>query len=383
MNVLRSSRLTVLALAAALALSACGSDNNTSDNTSDPVAGPGDASGSKSASGSPSGGDITCAKGALTGAGSSAQKNAMDEWVKTYQVECDGATVNYQSVGSGAGIQQFIAGTVDFAGSDSALKDDEQPKADARCQTGSAINLPMVVGPIGVAYNLSGVDNLILDAPTIAKIFSDQIKTWNDPAIAALNPDATLPSTPIQAFHRSDSSGTTDNFTKYLKAAAGDAWTFDNGKEWMAPGGQGAKGNEGISVGVQQTDGGVGYLELSFIKNNDLSAAKVETGNGSPVELTTENAGKAVEAAKIKGTGNDLKLSIDYGTKADGVYPIVLVTYEIVCEKGTAADKVDLLKGFLNYTASEQGQSGISNLGYGPLPASFITKVRASVDALG
>ena len=379
MNVLRSSRLTGLAIAAALALSACGSDNNTND----PAAGPGDASGSKSASGSPSGGGITCAKGSVTGAGSSAQKNAVDEWVKTYQQECDGATVNYQSVGSGAGIEQFIAGTVDFAGSDSALKDEEQPKADARCKSGKAINLPMVVGPVGVAYNLSGVKDLILDGPAIAKIFSGKITTWNDATLQALNPDTKLPSTPIQAFHRSDSSGTTDNFTKYLKAAGGTDWTFDAGKEWKAPGGQGAKGNEGISAGVKQSDGAVGYLELSFVENSGLSAAKIQTGAGSPVELTTENAGKAVEAAKIKGTGNDLKLSIDYATKADGVYPIVLVTYEIVCEKGTAADKVDLLKGFLSYTASEKGQSDISDLGYGPLPASFITKVRASVDALG
>lgn len=372
MTVSRSNALLGLA-AAALALAGCGTDNNSPDTAAGPTGG---------ASATAGAGNITCAKGALTGAGSSAQKNAVDEWVKTYQQACSGSTINYQSVGSGAGIEQFIAGTVDFAGSDSALKDEEQPKADARCKTGKAINLPMVVGPVGVAYNLSGVKDLVLDAPTIAKIFAGSVTTWNDAAIAALNPSATLPATPIQAFHRSDSSGTTDNFTKYLKAAAGPAWTFDAGKEWKAPGGQGAKGSEGVTAGVKQTDGAIGYLELSFIENSKLSAADIATGAGTPVKLTTQTAGKAVEAAQIKGTGKDLKLSIDYATKAEGAYPIVLVTYEILCDSGNAPDKVALLKGFLGYTASEKGQSDITNLGYGPLPASFITKVRASVEGI-
>jgi phosphate transport system substrate-binding protein len=290
--------------------------------------------------------------------------------------------VNYQSVGSGAGIEQFIAGTVDFAGSDSALKPEEQPKADARCGTGKAINLPMVVGPVAVAYNLPGVEDLVLDAPTIAKIFSGTITTWDDAAIQALNPDATLPSTGVQAFHRSDSSGTTDNVTKYLVAAAGSDWTYDKGKEWRAPGGQGAKGSDGVAAGVKQTQGGIGYMELSFVENAGLQAARIDTGAGEPVELTTEAASTAVEAAEVTGTGNDLALSLDYATKAPGAYPIVLVTYEVVCEKGTAADKLDLLKGFLTWTASEAGQDAVAEVGYAPLPDSIVAKVRASVSAL-
>ncbi len=367
MTLLRTGSLTGLVLTGALALTACGSDNTTA------------ASGSSAGSGGPT----DCASGSVTGAGSSAQANAMAEWVKQYQQKCPGATVNYQSVGSGAGIAQFTAGTVDFAGSDSALKDTEQAPADARCKTGKAINLPMVVGPVGVAFNLQGVDDLVLDGATIAKIFSGQITMWDDPAIKALNPDAQLPGTAIQAFHRSDGSGTTENFTKYLAATAGPAWTFESGKDWKALGGQGAKGNEGVSAAVKQTDGAIGYLELSFIENSGLPAAKIATGASEPVELTTENAGKAIEAAKLAGTGNDLKLSIDYATKADGVYPIVLVTYEIVCESGTGPDKVALLKSFLDYTASEDGQQAIAQVGYGALPTSFIDKVRTSVKALG
>lgn len=365
MKVSRTGRMTGLVLAGVLGLAGCASESDA-------------GSGGSNA-------NIACppAPGSITGAGSSAQKNAMDEWVKAFQTSCNGSTINYQSTGSGAGIEQFIAGTVDFAGSDSALKADEQAKADARCGTGRAINLPMVVGPIGIAYNLPGVEDLVLDAPTAAKIFSGQIKTWDDAAIKALNPQASLPSTPIQAFHRSDSSGTTDNFTKYLAAAAPQEWTYGAEKEWKAPGGQSAKGNEGLSGAVKQTPGAISYLELSFIENAGLKAAKINTGGSSPVELTTENAGKAVEAAQVVGTGNDLKLKIDYATKQEGVYPIVLVTYEIVCEKGTPAGKLPVLKSFLDYTASKEGQEAISDIGYGPLPQSFIDKVRTSVQQLG
>lgn len=369
MKVSRTGRTAVLVLAGAMTLVACGSDN-----TSPPA-----ASGSASSGG---GSSINCATGSITGAGSSAQKNAMDEWIKAYQSACKGATINYQSVGSGAGREQFFASTVDFAGSDAALKDTEQPKADARCKTGKGINLPMVVGPIGIAYNLQGVTDLVLDATTLAKIFAGSITTWNDPAIKALNSSANLPATPIQTFHRSDSSGTTENFTDYLKAAAGSAWTFGAGGDWKAPGGQGAKGSEGVSTAVKGAQGAIGYLELSFVENSKLSAAKIATGAPAPVQLSAVNGGKAVEAAKVTGTGNDLKLTIDYATKTDGVYPIVLVTYEIVCESGTPADKLKLLQSFLDYTASADGQKAISGIGYGPLPQSFIDKVRKSVKAL-
>lgn len=368
MTSMRTGRLAGLALVGALGLAACGSDGA-------PAPAAGGAGGA--------GGDLACSTGSVTGAGSSAQKNAMDEWVKTYQQACPGATINYQSVGSSSGRQQFLAGTVDFAGSDSALKPDEQAAADARCGTGKALNLPMVVGPIGIAYNLQGVDDLVLDAAAIAKIFSGQITTWDDPALTALNPDASLPSTPIQQFHRSDGSGTTDNLTKYLEAAAPQAWTFASGSDWKAPGGQGAKGNEGVSAGVKGAEGSIGYLELSFIENGGLNAARLASGDGEPVELTAESAGKAVEAAELKGTGNDLTLALDYATKDAGVYPIVLVSYEIVCEKGTAPDKIALIQDFLSYTASDEGQNAIEGLGYAPLPRGFIEKVRSSVEALG
>ncbi|MDX6432534.1 MAG: phosphate transport system substrate-binding protein, partial [Streptosporangiaceae bacterium] len=266
--------------------------------------------------------------------------------------------------------------------SDSALKPEEHAPADARCKTGKAIDLPMVVGPIAVAYNLKGVTGLQLSPATTAGIFAGTIKTWNDPAIKKDNPSATLPSTPIKTLHRSDDSGTTDNFTKYLTATAPDIWKFAGGKKWTAPGGQGLKGSDGVSTALKQTDGSVGYVEMSFATNNSLSTAKVKNGAGEYVDLTPENAGKSVASAAPVGTGNDLALKIDYKTTAAGAYPIVLVTYEIVCEKGLPTEQANFVKAFLTYTSGSAGQSALTKLGYAPLPDSVLTKVQTAVKAL-
>ncbi|AGL21271.1 phosphate ABC transporter substrate-binding protein PstS [Actinoplanes sp. N902-109] len=352
-----------IAMTAVFALSACGSDN-----TDSPAAG-----GASAAAGS-------CAAGQLTAQGSSAQKNAMDEWIKTYQGQCSGAQIGYEGTGSGAGIQAFIAGTADFAGSDSALKDDEQPQADAKCPGGQALNLPMVVGPIAVVYNVKGADSLQFSASTLAKIFSGKITKWDDPAIKAENSGATLPSTAIQAVHRSDESGTTDNFTKYLSKTAEADWTYGNAKAWKAPGGTGANKSDGVASLVKSTEGTISYVELSFAENSDLQKAKIKNGAGEFTELTGESAGKTIEGAKVAGTGNDLKLDIDYSTTTAGAYPIVLATYEIVCSKGSA--KAAAIKGFLTYTSSTGGQQALSELGYAPLPESVRSKVAASVAAI-
>ncbi len=304
----------------------------------------------------------------------------MDEWIKTYQGQCSGAQINYQGTGSGAGIQAFIGGTADFAGSDSALKPEEQPQADAKCPGGQALNLPMVIGPIAVVYNLQGVDGLQLDGPTLAKIFSGKVTKWNDPAIAGQNSGANLPSTTIATVHRSDESGTTDNFTKYLSKTAEADWTFSNAKAWKAPGGTGAKGSDGIASLIKSTAGAISYVELSFAENSDLSMAKIKNGAGEYTELTGESAGKTIEGAKITGTGNDLKMSIDYGTSTPGAYPIVLVTYEIACSKGSP--KAKEVQSFLKYTSSTGGQSALKDLGYAPLPETVRSKVETSVAAI-
>lgn len=373
----RSSAFAAIAVAGALTLTACGSDDNSSADKGSDSSAPTTGSGS-----APAATKLDCGKGNLAGAGSSAQKNAIDEWVKAYQQKCADTTINYQSSGSGAGRQSFFDGQVAFAGSDSALKDDEAAKGQAVCKAGPAINLPMVTGPIAVAYNVSGVKDLVLDAKTIAGIFGGKIKTWDAAEIKALNPSAQLPSSPIQTVHRSDKSGTTENFTKYLKAAAPADWTAEPSQDWPSQDGQSAKGSEGVAGVVKQTNGSIGYMEVSFAENNGLGIAQINTGASKPVKLTPEAAGKAVAAAQVQGTGNDVKLKLDYATKAEGAYPIILVTYEIVCEKGTPGDKLALLKSFLTYTASDEGQGILAKNGYAPLPAEIAAKVRTAVAAL-
>ncbi len=363
-----------VAIAGVLSLAACGTDDNSGGGAS-PVA----ATGATDAATGDGGG----LSGTINAAGSSAQANAIAEWKKAFRATNPGVTINYQPSGSGAGVQSFIQGTVAFAGSDSALNDDagEPAKANARCKTGNAINLPMVTGPVAVVYNLAGVDGLQLSPKTIGGIFNGTITTWNDAAIKKDNPDADLPATKIQAFHRSDESGTSDNFTKFLKAT--DAWPYEPGKAWPAEAkGQGAKGSDGVTQAIKSTDGSIGYVELSYAENSGLAMAKVANGSGEFVELTPESAARTVEAAKIVGTGNDLELDIDYATSAAGAYPIVLVTYEITCEKGLPAQDAQLVKAFLTYTAGDEGQQALTSLGYAPLPAPLLAKVRTAVDAI-
>ncbi|MFL6111562.1 MAG: phosphate ABC transporter substrate-binding protein PstS, partial [Catenulispora sp.] len=299
-----------------------------------------------------------------------------------YQTACSGATINYQGTGSGAGQQALIAGTADFAGSDSPLAAADQTKADAKCASGPAIHLPAVVGPIAVVFNVSGVTALQLKDATIAKIFAGKITTWNDPAIAADNPGVTLPSTKILAVHRADDSGTTDNFTKFLSKTATADWTYDHNKTWKAPGGQAEQKSDGVATAVSSTDGAIGYVEWSFAQAKNLKMAKVGNGAGEFAELTGDAAGKTIASAKVAGTGSDLQLTIDYNTTTPGAYPIVLVTYEIVCSKGTPAAAQPLLKSFLTYITSTDGQAAAASIGYAPLPEEVRTKVAATVATL-
>lgn len=374
MSVSRISALGAIALSGALALSACASENNGSA----PAAGSTGA-----AAGSTAAGD--CFSGDLKAEGSSAQKNAIDEAIKAYQNACSDANIDYQPTGSGAGIKQFIAKQVDFAGSDSALKttpkDGKVEADDAKAACGSeAWNIPMVTGPIAIAYNVKGVDKLVLNAEVAAKIFDGKITTWNDPAIAALNKGVTLPSTPIKVFFRSDESGTTENFTKYLKAAAPDAWSYDTGKKWTGKG-EGKEKSAGVATAVKGQDGGITYVELSYAQQNQLSMAQIDNGSG-PVELTADSVGKTVATAKQTGTGNNLALKIDYATKEAGAYPIVLVTYEVVCSKYADAETGKKVKSFLKTFSSDAVQKQLESKGYAPLPTEVATKVQTAVDAI-
>lgn len=365
MKLSRTFRVASPLLAAAIVLTACGSDNNAPAGGDQAVANASD-----------------CPAGTLNAEGSSAQQNAIDEVIANYTSQCPDATVNYNPTGSGAGIEQFTAGQVDFAGSDSALseEDGEVAAAEKRCQGNPAWNLPMVVGPVAMAYNLPGVDALVLTPEVAAKIFKGEITTWGDPAIADLNPDASLPKDDIKVFFRSDESGTTENFQKYLAGAAGDVWTDEPSKTWPGAG-EGREKSSGVADGVKTTPGSITYVEWSYARDNGLGVAQVDNGAG-PVELTGQSVATAVAAATPVGEGNDLRLELDYATKADGAYPIVLVTYEIVCSKGLDAEKTKQVKSFLSYFASAEVQASLEEIGYAPLPDEVRSKVETAIEAI-
>ena len=358
---------------AALTLTACGSDNNASaPGTSASGTGTGTASAKADCAG----------KNSLTGEGSTAQQNAIAELNKVWGQVCSGKTLAYNPTGSGAGVDQFIAKQVDFAGSDSALKDDQVQKAADRCGGNPAWNLPLVFGPVALAYNIDGVDKLVVNADVLAKIFQGQITKWNDPAIAALNSGTSLPDADIKPVYRSDSSGTTDNFQKYLAAAAPQSWTKGAGKEFQGGAGEGAQKSSGVVQAIQATPGSIGYVEKSPAAAAGLKNAEIDSGAGA-VALTDDSTGKAVAAAKVKGDGNDLTLDLNalYASKEPGSYPLMLATYEIVCSKGYDADTAAAVKSFLTVSAN-QGQANLSAAGYVPLPDSFKQRLLKSVDAI-
>jgi phosphate transport system substrate-binding protein len=366
----RSAAVLGIAAAGALLLAACGSDNNS---TSGP-------SGSAASSANTS--NVQCSSGSLTGGGSTAQTNAITAWYKAYETKCASANINYQTVGSGAGVTGFENGTLDWAGSDFALSGSDVAKANARCTGGQAIDLPMAPGGVAIGYNVPGVSSLNLSASTLAKIFSGKITNWNDPAIAKDNPGVTLPSLGIQTFHRSDSSGTSYNFTNYLANEAKADWSFGPNKNWTAPGGQGDKGSALMAGDVKKTSGGIGYFEDSFATENNISVAKVGNAGGKFVELTPQNVTNFLASAKVVGQGNDLALSFDYTNTDATAYPNLLVTYEIVCTKGNKAASVSLLKNFLSFAASSQGQAILQQEGYVPLPAELQSKVANAVSSI-
>lgn len=366
------ARISSLALVSALALSACSSESDSSS----------------SSSSSKSGGSAAteCGTKAIKAEGSTAQDNAIQDAIEKYGENCSDASVTYNGTGSGNGIKQFIAGQVNFAGSDSALKtkpkDGKIETDEAKKACGSdAWNLPMVTGPIAVSYNLKDVkDPITLTPAVLADIFNGKITKWNDPAIAKINSGVTLPAKDIKVFFRSDESGTTENFTKYLNKSAADKWTAEPAKKWTGKG-EGKAKTAGVTSAVKSTDGGITYAEWSAATDNGLQVAKIDNGAGA-VELTGASASKAVEAAKVEGTGNDLRLKLDYATKEKGAYPIVLVTYEVVCSKYKDAEAGKSVKAFLNFFGSADYQKGLEKQGYAPLPASIQEKVKTAVDAI-
>ncbi len=359
----RATTVTV-ALAGTLALTACGAANETDNAGSDSPASSAELSGD------------------LVGAGASSQQAAMEAWQAGFQGEYPDVDFSYDPAGSGAGREQFIAGTTAFAGSDAALDDDELASAQERCAGGEIFELPNYVSPIAVIFNVEGVDELDLTPQTIAGIFTGAITTWNDPAIAEDNPDATLPATAITPVHRADDSGTTDNFTDYLFQAAGDVWTAEPDGVWPLEGGEAANGTSGVVEVVTSTAGAVTYADAS--RAGDLGVAAVSVGEEF-VAPSAEAAAAVVEnSPAVEGRGEyDFAIEVNRQTEGSGEYPIVLVSYHIGCLEYDDQETADNVKAFMEYVISEEGQqTAAENAGNAPISDSLREQAQGAVDAI-
>jgi phosphate transport system substrate-binding protein len=296
--------------------------------------------------------------GVITGGGSSAQGKAQTVWQSKFQAQNPNVTVNYAPVGSGAGITNFIAGGVNtFAGSDSILSAAQLAGTFAACKPGTLpFEVPNYISAIAVAYNVSGVTSLNLDAATLAGIFSGAITTWNDPKIAALNSGVNLPSAAISAVHRSDSSGTTNNFTDYLAKVAPTVWT--NAANNVFPAaykGESASGNAGVASAIANGTNTIGYVELSYL--GKLNAANIKVGD--KFVAPSNSAGAAVVAGSPLVAGRDktdMAIAINRTTTDSTQYPLVLVSYLIGCNTYLSASVAALDKAYFQFILSPEGQ---------------------------
>jgi phosphate transport system substrate-binding protein len=366
MTLRTTTRAAVLtaALAGSLSLAACGASNE---------------GGSSTASGASSAAQLS---GDLVGAGSSAQQAAMQAWQAGFNSAQPGVNFSYDPVGSGGGREQFLAGGVDFAGSDSALKDDEVAKAATRCGSGGIFELPNYISAIAVVYHLDGVDKLNLAPATIAGIFNGSITTWNDPKIAADNPDAKLPSTAITPVHRSDKSGTTENFTDYLSKAAPEVWTAGKVGEWPTQGGEAGNGTSGVIASVTGGQGTIGYADES--QAGKLGIANIKVGDTFVKPSAKAAAAVVGNSDKVAGRGKyDLAISVNRTTTAADEYPIVLVSYHIGCVQYADAAKADAVKAFESYVISDEGQQAAAKAaGSSPISADLRDQATTAVDAI-
>jgi phosphate transport system substrate-binding protein len=367
----------LIGLLAALSIVAAACSNGGNDSGS----GGSSTGGATSSTGGSTGG-ATNLSGELNGTGSSAQQAAQTAWIATFTGDNPDLTINYDPSGSGAGREQFEGGGVDFAGSDAYLADDELTKAQQRCGgADNVVELPVYISPIAVAFNLSGVDSLNLSPEVIAKIFTGDITKWNDPAIAQLNKGVNLPDTAITPVHRSDDSGTTQNFTEYLSAAAPDVWTYPPDDTWPIKGGESAEGTSGVVDAVTNGDGTITYADAS--QTGDLGNAKVEV-NGQFVEHTADAAAAVIDSSTpVKGRGPyDHAIDVNR-TPSGSEYPIVLLSYELACTRYDDPQTAANVKGYLSFIVSSQGQQlAAQNAGSAPISDQLAQEDQQAIDAI-
>jgi phosphate transport system substrate-binding protein len=364
---LRRRQVSAIAAAvgAALIVAACGSSSSSSS-----APAPSGSSGS-------SGGGASSGSGTINGAGSTFAAPIYEQWGSTLKGQ--GLTVNFNAVGSGAGIAQLQAGTVDFAGSDPAEESSEIAQGK-----GPVAQFPIGFGAVTASYNLSGIKSGVkLDGKTLADIFLGKVKTWNDQEIKALNPGMSLPSTAITVVHRSDSSGTTKAFTTFLSANS-PAWTAAAGKpdkivKW--PTGTGAKGNSGVAAAIKQTAGAIGYVEQAYALQNGFTYAALKNSSGKYIPPTLAATSAAAAGIKVPA---DLAISTINSPNA-AAYPIVsqtfVITYKDMCKAGVSKGAASGVKKFLTYGLGP-GQAVLKKLFYAPLPPNLLAKNKAQLGTL-
>jgi len=313
----------------------------------------------------------------LVGTGATFPAPLYQRWFQDLNGKYPKVQINYQPQGSGAGVEQFTKGTVDFGASDVAMKDDEIQKVPD--DKGGVLLLPMTAGSIVLAYNLPAVQGeLKLPRQVYTDIFLGKIKKWNDPAIAKANPGVKLPDQNITIVHRSDGSGTTAVFTKHLSAISPE-WKskVGDGKTVQWPTGVGAKGNEGLTAQVQQTQGAITYVEYGYANNNKLKMASLENKKGKFVAPTDQAAAKTLETVQLP---ENLRAFIT-DPEGDEAYPIVTYTWMLVHKKYPDADKAKAVEAMVEYGLTE-GQKASAELGYVPLPKSVVEKVASAADQI-
>ena len=369
MKVSRTGRLAALLAAGSLALAACGSD---ADNAA------------QNAGSTNEGGSASSLSGTLSGAGSSAQGAAMEGWIAGFQGQNPDVTVNYDPVGSGGGREQFLSGGVPFAGSDAALDQEELAKVEERCGSADGlVEVPLYISPIAVAFNLPGVETLNLKADTIGKIFKQEVKNWNDPAIVADNPEAQLPDLAITPVNRADDSGTTENFTEYLAAAAPSVWTDEPDGVWPIAGGEAGQGTSGVIQATIAAEGAITYADASQVGY----LGTVAVGVGEEFVEYSPEAAAAVVANSPKAEGRpegSLALELARDTTESGNYPIVLVSYQLACQSYDDAEQAGLVKAFFSYIASEEGQQAAAeSAGSAPISDELRAQATEVIDRIG
>lgn len=346
---------------AVIVLAACSSSGKTATSSSSTGSAPAAASSSGGCPSTASSVDYSKLSGTLNGSGSSFQDIFNQKMISDFKAKAPNVKVTYTKSGSGAGKQDLQNSVVQFAGTDSLIKASDMAKFK-----GEVLYFPTVVAPITVSFNVSGVTSLKLSGDTVVGIFSGAIKTWNDPKIAADNAGVKLPSTPITVFHRSEGSGTTSNFTKFLVAVGGPNWTLGSGDTVNWPDGptiQGKQNNSGVATAVKATDGGIGYVDLADAVNAGLHTASIKNKDGNFVDPKLPGASAAVKGANV---ASDLTFDPVYGGGTDA-YPITSPTWIITYAKQPDQATADALKGFLTFILTE-GQAAANSVGYASLP---------------